>query len=281
VSLTNSSYSSLYYALTKNDAECVGVVYLNLLTNRTSFSAGEWAHHYATRYYAYSVTNGLPGIQYVNNAIAGATNAALMKSGGTMSGVLSMGGYRITNLAAPTDATDAATKGYVDGCTNAVATPSLVASGARSPRDYAWYLNAMPSYINDSSGVGFGGLAYEYNGQSSAHAMWLLGDVKNATGMVVKIHTAVAQGSNCISGIFGFMYQQTTGEWYSLSAAQSAQYTTNGATYTRKATTYSYIFPVVANAIVHVKFNAHGLGVNAGGQQTTGVVHGITWSAYK
>jgi hypothetical protein len=186
-----------------------------------------------------------------------------------------------TSVGEPVSPNNAATKGYVDGATNAIASPSLVASGSRSPRDYAWYINATPTMVNDILGVGYGGLSYEYNSSGTAHAMWLLGDVKEATGMVVKIHTAVAQGSNCISGINGFYYQQTTGAWYSFSSMLPAQFTTNGATYTRTATTYSYAFPVTPNAIVHVRFNAQGLGVNATGQQTTGVVHGITWSAYK
>ena len=42
-------------------------------------------------------------------------NGALQRSGGTLSGNLGLGGNRITGLGAPIDATDAATKGYVDG----------------------------------------------------------------------------------------------------------------------------------------------------------------------
>lgn len=43
--------------------------------------------------------------------------AALLLSGGTMSGVLNMGNNKITNLGTPTADSDAATKGYVDGRT--------------------------------------------------------------------------------------------------------------------------------------------------------------------
>ena len=49
----------------------------------------------------------------INNA-ASASDAALPKIGGTMSGAIAMGGNRITGLAAPTADSDAATKKYVD-----------------------------------------------------------------------------------------------------------------------------------------------------------------------
>ncbi|MFC4293435.1 hypothetical protein ACFOWX_13510, partial [Sphingorhabdus arenilitoris] len=42
-------------------------------------------------------------------------NGALQRTGGTLSGNLNLGGNRITGLAAPVDASDAATRGYVDG----------------------------------------------------------------------------------------------------------------------------------------------------------------------
>lgn len=40
---------------------------------------------------------------------------ALPRSGGTMSGAVDMGSRKVTNLAAPTNAADAANKSYVDG----------------------------------------------------------------------------------------------------------------------------------------------------------------------
>jgi trimeric autotransporter adhesin len=42
-------------------------------------------------------------------------NGALQRSGGTLSGNLGLGGNRITGLGAPVEASDAATRGYVDG----------------------------------------------------------------------------------------------------------------------------------------------------------------------
>ena len=48
-------------------------------------------------------------------AVSQVADGALQTTGGTLSGNLNLGGNRITGLAAPVDATDAATRGYVDG----------------------------------------------------------------------------------------------------------------------------------------------------------------------
>lgn len=49
-----------------------------------------------------------------STTITTALSGKLSKTGGTMVGVLDMGGYKATNLATPTVSTDAATKGYID-----------------------------------------------------------------------------------------------------------------------------------------------------------------------
>jgi hypothetical protein len=48
------------------------------------------------------------------SAVSTTANAALPKSGGTMSGAIAMGSNKITGLGTPTDTGDAATKAYVD-----------------------------------------------------------------------------------------------------------------------------------------------------------------------
>lgn len=49
-----------------------------------------------------------------NEKITEADNTYVAKTGGSMSGVLSMGSNKITNLGTPTLDTDAVTKEYVD-----------------------------------------------------------------------------------------------------------------------------------------------------------------------
>ena len=52
--------------------------------------------------------------QSTANSALSKANAALPKAGGTMSGAINMGNQKITNLADPTDTTDAVNKDYVD-----------------------------------------------------------------------------------------------------------------------------------------------------------------------
>lgn len=51
----------------------------------------------------------------VSVAVQQVSDAALFKSGGTMTGNIAMGGNKVTGLPTPTDATDAVNKEYVDG----------------------------------------------------------------------------------------------------------------------------------------------------------------------
>jgi trimeric autotransporter adhesin len=68
------------------------------------------------------------------NAAQSTANAALPKAGGTMTGGINMGSQALTSLAAPSNATDAATKGYVD---TGVSSANSAASAAQSTANTA------------------------------------------------------------------------------------------------------------------------------------------------
>lgn len=71
--------------------------------------------------------------------------AALLLSGGTMSGPINMGNNKITNLADPTDSLDSANKKYVDGST------SLIYS------DWITFEHSVSNFIASPSNI------YDYN----------------------------------------------------------------------------------------------------------------------
>lgn len=84
----------------------------------------------------------------VTSSIQTQLDAKLALAGGTMSGAINMGANAITNMASPTNPSDAATKGYVDGAIQGLkAKPSArVATAAVLPDS--------PTYDNGVSGVG-------------------------------------------------------------------------------------------------------------------------------
>jgi len=65
-------------------------------------------------------TTELNYVDGVTSAIQTQLNAKLDKSGGTMTGAIAMGTNKITGLGTPTDATDAATKAYVDSAAQGI-----------------------------------------------------------------------------------------------------------------------------------------------------------------
>ena len=116
------------------DAKATGD-YLRLLSSGGGISR-EIAAHMESRDNPHSVTAAQLGLGQVSNtadadkpvsspqqaAIDNACdqvkNAALLKSGGTMAGQLSMGGHRLTDLAAPEGAGDGVNKGHLEDYVN-------------------------------------------------------------------------------------------------------------------------------------------------------------------
>jgi hypothetical protein len=65
---------------------------------------------------AADLNNNFTQILYIAQELVARTVSTL---GATMSGILNMGGFKITNLGTPTSSTDASTKGYVDATVSA------------------------------------------------------------------------------------------------------------------------------------------------------------------
>ena len=140
--------------LAYNHSGGTSTLYLNLTANRlyTSDGSGNLATFSCAvgQTLSFNVSNEPLCTNIVDSS-------KLPLSGGTMTGALNLGAYRITNLGAPTASTDAATKGYVDG----VATPSV------------WTVTGSDIYFNTGK-VGIG--------TSTPQAVL---DLQGTTGMLV------------------------------------------------------------------------------------------------
>ena len=136
------------------DAKATGD-YLRLLSAGGGIS-NEIAAHIESRDNPHLVTAAQLGLGQVSNtadadkpvsslqqaaldaAIQGVKGAALLKSGGTMAGQLSMGGFKITDLGAPEGAGDGVGKGYLEDYVNQKTaagvrfSPVLYADGSRA-----------------------------------------------------------------------------------------------------------------------------------------------------
>jgi hypothetical protein len=111
---------------------------------------------------------------------------ALSTLGGTLSGILNMGGYRITNLGTPSGSSDASTKGYVDGlistgAANAAAAAASASAAAGSASSAATSYDAFddrylgskptdPALDNDGNALITG--AIYFNSTSNVMRVW-------------------------------------------------------------------------------------------------------------
>lgn len=146
--------------------------------------------------------------QAVSDASAAQTtaNAALPKAGGTMTGGLNMGSQSLSNLAAPNNTADAATKGYVD---TGVSSASSAASAAQTTANAA---------LSKAGGTMTGGLNMGSQGLTS------LATPVNNTDAATKgyVDTSVSAASSAASAA------QSTANT-AVSDAATAQTTANAA----------------------------------------------------
>jgi autotransporter adhesin len=110
-------------------------------------------------------------------AVQTVADGALQRSGGTLSGNLNLGGNRITGLAAPVDASDAATRGYVDGLqAQNVGNFNLLTSGLntafseieKASQGTALAIALGGGFLSDDKDVSLWGAWGNYNGYNAA-----------------------------------------------------------------------------------------------------------------
>lgn len=100
-------------------------------------------------------------------------NAALPKTGGTMSGAIAMGTNKITGLGTPTDAADAATKSYVDTATSGISADQIIEGDTKAEvidagtdgRFVVTVDNAEKFRIHTNGEIGIAGTNYGTSGQ--------------------------------------------------------------------------------------------------------------------
>ena len=100
-------------------------------------------------------------------------NAALPKTGGTMSGAIAMGTSKITGLGTPTDAADAATKSYVDTATSGISADQIIEGDTKAEvidtgsdgRFVVTVENAEKFRVHTNGEIGIAGENYGTSGQ--------------------------------------------------------------------------------------------------------------------
>lgn len=104
-------------------------------------------------------------VQTQINAVVATANAALPKSGGTMTGAIAMGGNKITGLADGTVATDAATFGQVASVAAFQAGDMKAVAYSTTPS--GWLLCDGTSYATAAQPALFAAIGYAYGGSGA------------------------------------------------------------------------------------------------------------------
>ena len=98
-----------------------------IIYRETNNDASEATFFAGSAIKAADLNNNFTQLLYVAQEVFARTLSTL---GGTLSGILNMGGYRITNLGTPSAGTDASTKGYVDSNVGAVSASAVAAAAS-------------------------------------------------------------------------------------------------------------------------------------------------------
>jgi len=98
-----------------------------IIYRETNNDASEATFFAGSAIKAADLNNNFTQLLYVAQEVFARTLSTL---GGTLSGILNMGGYRITNLGTPSAGTDASTKDYVDSNVGAVSASAIAAAAS-------------------------------------------------------------------------------------------------------------------------------------------------------
>ena len=98
-----------------------------IIYRETNNDASEATFFAGSAIKAADLNNNFTQLLYVAQEVFARTLSTL---GGTLSGILNMGGYRITNLGTPSAGTDASTKNYVDSNVGAVSASAVAAAAS-------------------------------------------------------------------------------------------------------------------------------------------------------
>jgi len=148
-------------------------------------------------------------------------DAKLPKAGGTMSGAIAMGTNKITGLGTPTDATDAATKAYVDSAAQGIDWKASVRAASTSNVDIAGWLqmNAVMIGIDGVTGLGGHRILLKNQTDATENGIYLV----SANGSSLSRATDADTGTELTSNFAVFVEQGTT------NADQGYVLTTDGA----------------------------------------------------